>query len=84
MSRSYRKGMQCCCTKDFKKIYNRRLRRTDILDDIDNCPASYRRLNEPWEIADYRCGFDDMDSWGWMQELTEEERIKAKNKYRSK
>lgn len=89
MSHSYRKGFQCAGDKEFKKIFNRRLRRTDILNNIDNRPSSYKKLNCPWDIADYRGEIPQTyeefcSSWSWIQKLSEEERKAMWNKYRSK
>lgn len=39
----------------WKKIYNRRIRRTTILDDVDDRPSRYKRLNCPWNISDFPC-----------------------------
>lgn len=58
MSRSYKKYPICkdngC--RDYKKIYNRRLRRSKKfgLEDIPNGNA-YRKFNCPWNICDWKC-----------------------------
>lgn len=55
MSRSFKKhpGFQICGDKSFKKIFNRRIRRAKKLDDIPNGGA-YKKLNDSYEIADYK------------------------------
>ncbi len=75
MSRSYRKGYQCAGNKDFKKIFNRRLRRSQKCQDIPN-GAAYKRFNCSYDISDYRGSaitwenfktwpgvYDDIDGW---------------------
>lgn len=89
MSRSYRKGFQYAGDKEFKKIYNSKLRRTNALDSIDERPSSYKKLNCPWNISDCRIEIPQTyeefcSSWSWVQKLSEEERKAEWNKYRSK
>lgn len=86
MSRSYRKGFQCCGDKEFKKIYNRRNRRTDILDDIDHRPSSYKKLNCPWNISDYRSdiSWEQWKEWNSPYYDSEEELWASWQRYRTK
>ena len=89
MSHSYRKGFQYAGDKEFKKIFNRRLRRTDVLNDIDNRPSSYKKLNCPWDIADCRVEIPQTyeefcSTYSWVMELPEDERRVEWNKYRNK
>lgn len=76
MSRSYKKHniIKCAGDTSFKKIYNRKLRRTTKLDEIPNGKA-YKRMNESWEIYDFisRCSWEDFKSWNWTQDMTQEE-----------
>lgn len=72
MSKSYRKGMQCCGDKTFKKIFNRRLRRSQKCADIPN-GAAYKRYNNSWNIADYRglTTWEDFKTWSWVFNKTD-------------
>ena len=70
MSRSYKKHpvIKYAGNKDYKKLFNRRLRRTAGIDDIPNGNA-YKKMNESWEINDIcsRCDwpqYRDID-WYW-------------------
>ena len=53
MSRSYKKHpiIKYAGNKDYKKRFNRKLRRTTKIDDIPNGNA-YKKMNESWEIND--------------------------------
>lgn len=53
MSRSYKKHPYFLMIgdKSFKKIYNRRIRRTHLVDDIDS-GGSYKKFNDSWNICD--------------------------------
>lgn len=56
MSRSYKKVGYCKCERFCKKgkqFANRRLRRKGINYEIPN-GKSYKKLNESWDICDYR------------------------------
>lgn len=55
MSRSYKKHpyFQLAGDKSFKKIFNRRIRRNKLTDDI-NSGSSYKKLNDSWDICDWR------------------------------
>lgn len=61
MSRSRKKTPSChVITKqsDFKKIFNRRLRRNFVVDEYEGVSAipdgnAYRRMNESYDIDDY-------------------------------
>lgn len=67
MSRSYRKGIQCCGDKVFKKIFNRRLRRSQKCEDIPSGSA-YKKFNQTWLIADDRFSvtWEDFKTWPWV------------------
>lgn len=54
MSRSYKKGFQCAGDKEFKKIYNRKLRRSQIDNELLPQGGSFKKMNQPWEISDYK------------------------------
>lgn len=58
MSRSYRHGKYApaCYDKSYKKIYNRRLRRSGKYKDPESIPSgsAYKKLNEPWNIVDLK------------------------------
>lgn len=87
MSRSYRHGFQCAGDKDFKKIFNRKLRRSQI-KNTDNLPqySDYKKMNCPWEIADYRgsISWEEFKNWYWIREMPEDEAWAEFQKYRSK
>ena len=59
MSRSYKKYPKAHYIKrdsSYKKIYNRRLRRTHVLDTISpHSKAGYKKLNDSYEIDDWAC-----------------------------
>lgn len=72
MGKSYRKHKFIKCGGDtsYKKIFNRKIRRSkkDKFTDIPSGKA-YRKVNCPWEIADYRCR--GVDSWIiWQKEYS--------------
>ena len=56
MSRSYKKHPYFLMIgdKSFKKIYNRRIRRAHLADDV-NSGGSYKKLNDSWDICDCKC-----------------------------
>lgn len=65
MSRSYKKTPMAKVAdkrpKDWKEIYNRKLRRSNKVDYTDESTwdaipngNSYKRMNEPYNICDYR------------------------------
>ena len=57
MSRSYKKIGHCKYERSCKKgkqFANRRLRRKGINFEIPNGNA-YKKLNESWDICDYKC-----------------------------
>lgn len=70
MSRSYKKHPweQWGGCKDYKKLFNRRLRRSEQCKDIPNGKA-YKKLNESWNIADYKtnCSFEEFLNWRWVE-----------------
>ena len=71
MSRSYRKGFQCAGDKYLKKLFNRKLRRTQ-LREIEDLPIgnAYKKMNESWEIADYRGEITEEDyEWADYQRM---------------
>ena len=53
MSRSYKKGFQGYGDKKMKKIFNRRLRRSQKCKDIPNGSA-YKKFNCSWKICEDR------------------------------
>lgn len=61
MSRSYKKHAYIPVgDKSWKKIYNRKLRRTNKYNyDIPNNIGLYKRENNSWNIVDLYCGFYD-------------------------
>lgn len=69
MSRTYYHNLTnlpgCAKDKSAKKRFNRRIRRKykHELDFPDN--AAYKRMNEPWDICDYRCdcSYDSFKRW---------------------
>lgn len=71
MSRSYRKGFQCAGDKDLKKLFNRKLRRTQ-LKETEDLPIgnAYKKMNESWDIADYRWEIVEEDyEWADYQRM---------------
>lgn len=62
MSRSYRKHpiMKYAGNKDYKKRFNRKLRRTAGIEDIPDGNA-YKKMNESWDINDIvsRCSWEE-------------------------
>lgn len=54
MSHSYKKHniYKIAGDTSYKKIFNRRLRRSDRCKDIPN-GAAYKKYNNSWDIADY-------------------------------
>lgn len=55
MSRSYRKGFQCAGDKEFKKLFNRKLRRVQLKKaEVLPIGNGYKKMNESWDIADYK------------------------------
>lgn len=64
MSRSYKKGFQCAGDKSFKKIFNRRLRRSQKCQDIPSGSA-YKKYNCSYDIADDRgsVSWESFKSW---------------------
>jgi len=68
MSRSYREGFQGAGDKTWKKIFNRRIRRSEKCNDIPS-GAAYKKYNASYAIADYRmsCTWDEFKSWSWVQ-----------------
>lgn len=77
MSRSFKKHCweKCAGDPSFKKIFNRKLRRTTKLDEIPNGKA-YKKMNESWEIWDYRCetSWEEFKHWWQSENMTEEEK----------
>lgn len=73
MSRSYKKHKWFKCAGDtsWKKIYNRRIRRGNKqkYTDIPNGNA-YKKINNPWNIADYRFdgSWESFKEWNWVRE----------------
>jgi hypothetical protein len=53
--------------KEYKKIFNRRLRRIKDDDMYYDFPDgnAYKKANQPWDIVDYSCSsdWDDFKSW---------------------
>lgn len=66
MSRSYRHHyyFQCAGDKSMKKTFNRRLRRRHN-HLWENLPSGnkYKRMNESWELCDYRYGYNDYNDY---------------------
>ena len=67
MSRSFKKIGHCKCEHSCKKgkqFANRRLRRKGINFEIPNGKA-YKKLNESWDICDYKCveTWEQYKSW---------------------
>lgn len=68
MSRSYKKHpvIKYAGCKDFKKLYNRRLRRSNKIgiEDIPNGGA-YKKFNESWNINDIEemCTWEEYQFW---------------------
>ena len=92
MSRSYKKIGQCKCEHSCKKgkqFANRRLRRKDINFEIPNGKA-YKKLNESWDICDYKC----IETWAqykawwnrprWWQEPKEIDYFEYYKSYKMK
>lgn len=94
MSRSYKKHpiIKYAGCKDYKKLYNRRLRRSNKigLEDIPNGNA-YKKMNESWNINDivdgctwpeYKIMSDEWDrhyentGWSIFNKRTEEEKYR--------
>lgn len=89
MSHSYRHSnyIKCCGDRSYKKIFNRRLRRSSKYSNPDFIPTGnvYKKLNKSYDLADYR--FDS--SWEefrkWNQDEPEEETFaRWKRLYKSK
>lgn len=55
MSRSYKKTPKLAVAEDkaYKKIFNRRIRRNHLADNLSDGGA-YKKLNDPWDICDYK------------------------------
>lgn len=66
MSRSYKKHpiIKYAGNKDYKKRFNRKLRRTTGIEDIPNGNA-YKKMNESWDINDIIdwCSWEKYKSW---------------------
>lgn len=64
MSRSYRHHyiFKTAGDKSFKKIFNRRLRRSSKCENIPDGNA-YRKYNNSWEIADYVYRYNDYEEY---------------------
>lgn len=77
MSRSYKKHpiIKYAGCKDYKKIYNRKLRRTTNIDDIPNGNA-YKKMNESWNINDITswCSWEACKRWESIENTPEEYR----------
>lgn len=85
MSRSYRHSpwMKCAGDTEYKKIFNRKLRRCDDCQDIPDGNA-YKKMNNSWDIADYRfnCSWEVFRDWYWTEGMSEEEaKAEWKRKY---
>ena len=76
MSRSYKKNkiLKACGDTKYKKIFNRRIRRAHLTDNIDDGGA-YKKLNDSYDIHDYICKVDweDFKTWKWAQESFQSE-----------
>lgn len=78
MGKSYKKhGFIHAAGHDgsWKKIFNRRLRRSNKIKDIPNGNA-YKKLNCSWNISDWPCiapSFEEFRSWECNKNLTEKE-----------
>lgn len=88
MSRSYKKHphVRSGHYPKMKKVFNRKMRRCNKTEDIPNGNA-YKKMNCSWEITDYicRCSWEEFNSWKWVQDLPEGERIAEwKRRYGSK
>lgn len=76
MSRSYKKHpiIKYAGCKDLKKIYNRRLRRSNKigLEDIPNGNA-YKKMNESWNINDITdwCSWEECKQWNFVEDTPE-------------
>jgi hypothetical protein len=68
MSHSYRHNyvFKTAGDKSMKKIFNRRLRRSQKCDNIPDGNA-YRKYNNPWDIADYTYRYDDFNHFWNVQ-----------------
>lgn len=66
MSRSYKKHpwFQLAGDKSWKKTFNRRIRRNNLTDNIDD-GNSYKKLNDSWDICDWRAyySWDEFKKW---------------------
>lgn len=90
MSRSYRHSnyVKCCGDKSYKKVFNRRLRRSSKYSSPDSIPAgnAYRKLNESYDIVDYRfdSSWEEFRKWNTVDGSEEEAYAKWKRTYKSK
>ena len=64
MSRSYRHHyiFKTAGDKSMKKLFNRRLRRSQRCSNIPNGNA-YKKYNESWEIADFIYRYDNYNDY---------------------
>ena len=92
MSRSFKKIGHCKCERSCKKgkqFVNRRLRRKGINFEIPNGKA-YKKLNESWDICDYKCieTWEQYKSWWsrprWWQEPREVDYFEYYKSYKMK
>lgn len=71
-----------------KKLFSRRVRRAYKNKDLGNY-SYYKKLNCPWDIADFHfhASWEDFQNWGWVKDsdMTEvEKRAYWKSHYGSK
>lgn len=76
MSRSYKKNkiLKTCGDTVYKKIFNRRIRRNHLTDNINNGGA-YKKLNDSYDIYDYVCNvsFEEFLTWQWVKDKFDSE-----------
>lgn len=72
MSRSYRHGFQCAGDKGYKKIFNRKIRRNNKQELFQM--GEYKKVNNSWDIADYKIPLDWDTYSDWNDDVIDEER----------
>lgn len=69
MSRSYKKHPYYKIgDPSFKKIFNRRLRRSSKIQDIPSGKA-YRKYNDIYSLCDWKvdCSWEEFREWNWVR-----------------
>lgn len=90
MSRSYRHSdyIKSCGDKSYKKIFNRRLRRSSKCSNPDSIPAgnAYKKFNESYDIVDYRfdSSWEEFRKWNTVDEPENKAYARWKRTYKSK